>query len=223
MKDKNKKNGPGITLNREKLGNAVKQKRLQAELTLRELEENLGIDAATLCRIENGQIGAPDFDHLLALCQWLQEPPESFFKDLTTPLRARIHHRTKVNAGLPPPNLEDSENMDNKDICEHLMPNRDNYFTVTVTGESMIGEKIYDGDLLIVRKSQEANSGDLVIAEIDRKYCVKKFHKKGNSITLLSANPASDDIIVSEDVPFRIIGIVTHSIHKQQGSGPVMP
>jgi DNA polymerase V len=220
--DENLQNDQGITLNRKKLSNAVKEKRLQEGLTLRELEDVVGAGFATLSRIESG-IGSPDSEHLVSICQWLRRPPESFFSGVSSPLRARTHHKTKVNAGLPPPNLEDIENIEYVDLCEYLMPDQDDYFTVTVKGDSMIGAQIYDGDLLIARKAIEANSGDIVIAAIDRKYCAKVFDRSGRSISLLSANSRYDPIPVEEVSQFRILGIVEYSVHRQQGSSYVIP
>ena len=106
------------------------------------------------------------------------------------------------------------------------MPDQDDYFTVTVNGDSMIDAQIYHDDLLIARRSLEPKSGDIVIADIDGEYCVKIFEQREGAILLCSANPDPDPkyapIRVKKGIPFRIIGVVTHSVHRQHGRGPVI-
>jgi DNA polymerase V len=179
----------------------------------------VGISSPTLSRFENCKIGNPETDHLLSICDWLGEPPESFYKGAPASVRARKHYLTYVNAGLPVPASDDFEY---RDLSEEMMPDQDEYFTVTAKGDSMIGAQIYDGDLLIAKVSETANSGDIVIADIDGEYCVKIYDRRGDSITLRSANPEYDPRTIKEGALFRILGIVLHSIHRQRGRGPAM-
>ncbi len=217
MKEKNKKrkNGLGVALNRKKLGSAVKEKRLQEGMSLRDLEEVVGVSFPTLDRIEGGKTDSPKSEHLLALCQWLNMPPESFYTGVSA-MRARKHYLTYVNAGLPAPT---SDEFEYRDLSEYLMPDRDDYFTVTAKGDSMIEAQIHDGDLLIVRRSETANPGDIVVAVIDGEYCVKIFDPKGDSIILRSANPEYSPLTVKEGLHFYIRGVVTYSVHKPNVTG----
>jgi DNA polymerase V len=212
-------NGPEIALNRKKFGKAVKAKREREGLSLRDLEGVVGVSPPTLSRIENGEISSPDIKHLLALCQWLRRPLESFFSGLPASLRVRIHYQTYVNAGLPAPAADESEY---RDLCEDLMPDQDGYFTVHAKGDSMTGAQIYDGDLLIARVSETANPGDIVIAAINGEYCVKRLEMKKGSVILRSANPDFPDIRVKNSDDFGIRGVVVHSIHRHQGTGSAL-
>jgi len=144
---------------------------------------------------------------------------EGFFSGLAASLRVRIHYPTYVNAGLPAPAAGEFEH---RDLCEELMPDKDEYFTVNAKGSSMTGAQIYDGDLLIAKASETANSGDIVIAALNGEYCVKRLEMKRDSVILRSANPDFHDIRVKRGDDFSIRGVVVHSIHRHQGTGPAL-
>src|SRR5215468_4457210 len=67
----NKKTG----VNTDELGNAVRRRREQQNLSLRDLAEETGVSASTLSRIENGT-GKPDADNIARLASWLDMPIE---------------------------------------------------------------------------------------------------------------------------------------------------
>ena len=62
-------------------------------------------------------------------------------------------------------------------------------FFVRVQGDSMIGEGIHDGDLLVVDRSLRPASGDIVIAAVDGEFTVKTYRKDRDGIRLEPANP----------------------------------
>jgi repressor LexA len=66
----------------------------------------------------------------------------------------------------------------------------DNHFALEVKGDSMINAGILDGDTVIIRRSDTAQSGDIVVALVDNKEAtLKRFRRKGGSIALEAANP----------------------------------
>ena len=65
----------------------------------------------------------------------------------------------------------------------------ENSFALTVEGDSMIDEGIFDGDTIVISKISNINNGDVVVALIDNEEAtLKKFRKKGDSIALEPAN-----------------------------------
>src|SRR5215510_5342601 len=67
---------PGKALvNTEELGRAVKRRREELELSLRDVANETGVSASTLSRIENGT-GKPDADNIARLTNWLDVPME---------------------------------------------------------------------------------------------------------------------------------------------------
>ena len=74
-------------------------------------------------------------------------------------------------------------------VPNYLINNKDEHFTLEVTGDSMIDAGIYDGDIVVIRKTEVANSGDIVVALIDQsEVTLKRFRSFKNSIALEPAN-----------------------------------
>jgi repressor LexA len=74
------------------------------------------------------------------------------------------------------------------------------HFGLEVRGDSMIEAGIHDGDTVLVRKQETANSGDIVVALIDREEAtLKRFRRKGSSIALEAANPAYETRVLGPD------------------------
>lgn len=85
------------------------------------------------------------------------------------------------------------------------------HFLLHAQGDSMIDAGIRDGDLLVIRKTESAENGQIVVALLGDEATVKSFYRKTNHIVLHPENEKYDDII-STDV--KILGIVEHYIHK---------
>ena len=118
----------------------------------------------------------------------------------------------KVNAGFPSP----AENyVEGKlDLNQLLIKNPPATFLVKVSGDSMTGAGIYPNDILVVDRSLEVKSKDIVIAVIDREFTVKRLIKDEDSITLIPANSKYKPIIISDTMDFEVWGVVTNVIHS---------
>lgn len=102
----------------------------------------------------------------------------------------------KVAAGTP---IEAVENMERTvPVPQGLFRQRPTYL-LRVQGDSMIEAGIFDGDLIAVRKSQTARSGEIVVARIDDEVTVKTLKLNRASATLLPANDAYEPIRVPAD------------------------
>jgi repressor LexA len=76
----------------------------------------------------------------------------------------------------------------------------DTHYALEVQGESMINAGILDGDIVILKKTEQAQSGDIVVALINEETAtLKRFRKKGGSIALEAANPAFGTQIFGPD------------------------
>ncbi|MBW0002400.1 MAG: transcriptional repressor LexA [Hyphomicrobiales bacterium] len=74
------------------------------------------------------------------------------------------------------------------------------HFGLEVRGDSMVEAGIHDGDTVLVRKQNSANSGDIVVALIDdEEATLKRFRRKGSSIALEAANPAYETRLLGPD------------------------
>jgi repressor LexA len=93
-------------------------------------------------------------------------------------------------------------------------------FALRVSGDSMIGDGIFDGDYIFVRKQLQASAGEIVVAMIDNtagsEATVKRFYPEGDRIRFQPSNPRLKPIYVNRD-EFRetqIIGVVVGVYRK---------
>ena len=73
----------------------------------------------------------------------------------------------------------------------------------------MIGAGIFDGDLLVVDRSIEAASGDIVVAVVNGEFTIKRFQRNGSTIELVPENTKYRKITLSEGMELEIWGVVT--------------
>jgi repressor LexA len=115
-----------------------------------------------------------------------------------------------VEAGFPSPAEE--ELADTLSLDDFLIDNRQATFMLKVSGDSMKDVGILPGDMVLVDKSQTAQSGDIVIAEVDGEWTMKFLKKRGEAVTLVPANPDYRPIRPKKEL--KIPGVVTAVIRK---------
>src|SRR4051812_6443745 len=89
-------------------------------------------------------------------------------------------------------------------------------FALRVSGDSMIGDGIFDGDYIFVRKQLQANTGEIVVAMIEEEATVKRFYPEVDRIRFQPSNPRLKPIYVNRE-DFRetqIIGVVVGVYRK---------
>ena len=85
-------------VNTAELGSAIRRRREQQGMSLRDLADETGVSASTLSRIENGT-GKPDADNIARLTNWLDMPLERIAAFMGVPLSTvkwRLHHGKKL-------------------------------------------------------------------------------------------------------------------------------
>ncbi|HOG08471.1 MAG: LexA family transcriptional regulator [Syntrophales bacterium] len=118
-----------------------------------------------------------------------------------------------VQAGFPSPEeevLSDAISMD-----EYLIARPDASFLLQVSGDSMTGAGIMEGDLVIIEKGRAPKTGDIVVAEVDGEWTMKYFQKRGRQVVLVAANPRYPDIRPRSEL--RLGGVVTAVVRKYHG------
>lgn len=89
---------------------------------------------------------------------------------------------------------------------------RGELYALKVKGNSMIGDGIFDGDIVIVKKQATADNGDTVVAIIDdNEATLKRYYKEENQIRLQPANPTLSSIYRKE---VEVRGIVVKIIRN---------
>ncbi len=97
------------------------------------------------------------------------------------------------------------------DISPEFLSHGEHY-ALEVRGDSMIEAGIFDGDLVVIRKQESANTGDIVVALIDdEEATLKRLRRKGASIALEAANPNYETRIFGPDrvrVQGRLVSLI---------------
>jgi len=86
------------------------------------------------------------------------------------------------------------------------------HFALEVRGDSMIEAGIFDGDTVLIKRGDTANTGDIVVALVDEEEAtLKRLRKRGASIALEAANPAYETRIFGPDrvrIQGRLVGLL---------------
>jgi repressor LexA len=117
-----------------------------------------------------------------------------------------------VPAGQP---IDAVENIESEIIVDLSFVPKGDSFSLRVTGDSMIGAGINDGDVVIVKKQAVAEKGDIVVAVIEGEATVKRYLPEGRRIRLQPENPDFEPIIVTKKSgEFRIAGKVVGLLRR---------
>lgn len=114
----------------------------------------------------------------------------------------------RVAAGEPIVAVELAQ--DTVQIDSVLLGNARKVFALRIVGDSMIGDGIFDGDYIFVRKQLQADDGEIVVAMIEGEATVKRLYREGDRVRFQPSNPRLEPIYVnaSEFRDTQILGIV---------------
>lgn len=184
----------------EKLLGLLK-KNIEDPLTVRELQEELGVSSTSVVAHHISQLEKKGFlkrnpsdprDY-----QILSDSPEKLISYINLYGLASCGKEGSILDGKPEDRIP---------IASQLIsfPVKDS-FMVQAKGDSML-PKIHDGDYVIARKTQEAENGRMVICVNDGEAIIKKVKKENGSIILISENPKYTPFLAADD--FRVEGEV---------------
>lgn len=103
------------------------------------------------------------------------------------------------------------------DYSQHIsvpgtMLGQGEHYALEVKGDSMIDAGINDGDVVIIRETNNAENGDIVVALVeDAEATLKRFRQNGSSIALEAANPAYETRVLRDDqvkVQGKLVGLI---------------
>ncbi|WP_052330887.1 LexA family transcriptional regulator [Rivularia sp. PCC 7116] len=116
-----------------------------------------------------------------------------------------------MSAGFPSPAQDYLEGT--LDLNSYLVKHPAATFFMRMTGDAMADAGIYDGDLLIVDRSIEAQHNSIIIAVFNGELTVRKFIKIKQEI-YIKTSYTEKNIKITEDIDFSIWGVVTKVIHE---------
>ena len=202
-------------------GERIKRRREELGLTVEEVAKRLNKHRATIYRYESDEIGTLPTDVLEPLAVVLNTTPaallgwevETIISNLRPmPKIVQVPRLGSIACGEPilaEQNIEGYDNVPNYVKCD---------FTLLCKGDSMIGARIYDGDIVCIKQQEEAQNGQiaavLVDGEFETEATLKRVRLLKDGIALWPENPAYEPwIFTGEDAnKVHIIGIATHFI-----------
>ena len=120
-----------------------------------------------------------------------------------------------VRAGFPSPA---DDHLDNDlDLHQHVVRHPAATYFVRAEGDSMTGDGIHHGDLLVVDRSLEALPGRVIVIAVDGDLTVKRLELVGQRAYLRASNPAYRPIPL-EGRESHVWGVVTHVLHSLPGA-----
>lgn len=192
------------------VGQNIKKYRDLRNYSLQVLAEKIGITKKTVQRYEHGEHKI-DMDRLKGLADalevtvnqltegaytYLGEPAES--DNISLPIVGKISCGSGRVA---------YESIEGYESTPRSWINGGEYFYLRAKGDSMNGARIYEGDLLLIRKQEEVEDGEIAAVLIDDEAVLKKVYKQNGTLVLQSANTNYPPIICGRDeANIRIIG-----------------
>ena len=129
-----------------------------------------------------------------------------------TESRPRPVFLSRVPAGFPSP--ADDYVEQRLDLNEHLIQREASTFFVRVSGRSMEGAGIHDGDLLVVDRAVEPTDGAVVVAALDGELTVKRYRDRADGPSLVPEHEDHAPIPVAPGQDLVVWGVVRHVIHE---------
>lgn len=135
----------------------------------------------------------------------LQMPPSTALdsRTVSVPVMGRIA------AGVP---ISAIQNHTHDIACPPDLLTNGEHFALEVRGDSMIDAGIHDGDIAIIRRCDQAENGDIVVALVEEEEAtLKRLRKRGNSVALEAANPNYETRIFGPDqvaIQGRLVGLM---------------
>lgn len=116
----------------------------------------------------------------------------------------------RIAAGVPIEAISHAES--HVSVPGAMVSGRKHHYALEVRGDSMIDAGINDGDIVVIRESDTADNGDIVVALVDgHEATLKRFRRKGGAIALEAANPAYETRLFRDDqvqVQGKLVGLI---------------
>lgn len=192
--------------------NIIKELRKKEKYTQAELAAKLSVNQTTVSCWETGKATPPP-EMLMTLAQFFGVTVDYLMGN--TPAKPEKKKSVQVpvlgdvRAGYP---MEAVENIIDYEEIDQETARRGEFFALRIKGDSM-EPRFVEGDVVIVRKQETADSGDIVVALVNGDSAtIKKLKRHQNGITLVPSNSAYEPMYYSNEeimeLPVTILGKV---------------
>lgn len=197
------------------IGNRIKIKRLENNLTLEELGKKADVSRATMQRYESGKITNIPSDRIERISEalgvspafimgWEDENNEPILENIPgiiTPIKMkRIPILGTISCGKP---IFADQNYDGYFMIDTNLPEAD--FVLKAKGDSMIEANIFEGDFVFFRKQRDVDNGTIAAVLIDEEATLKRVNKSNDVLILQPCNKNYEPLIYSKDDDKNIV------------------
>lgn len=195
--------------------NKIKEQRVQLRLSQAELAKRVGVSRSTIAMWETGG-SQPDNDALRRIADILGVSTDYLlgrtdYSDIPAPTTKGkwIPVLGNVQAGIP---IEAIEDIIGYEEISNEMAQSGDYFALRIRGDSM-EPRMHEGDVVIVRKQDDAETGDVCVVMVNGDDAtVKRIKKSPEGLFLIANNPAFEPMFFSnreiDELPVQVIGKV---------------
>ena len=212
------------------VGKLIYDRRTELGITQKEVADFVGVSEATVSRWESGHIDNMSRDRIAALSKILRLSPLAIMGIDDTDLSSRLPNMVPIDArtfrvpivgrvAAGRPIVADEEIIGYEYIDNKYSKDGHEYFGLRIVGKSM-EPTIMDGDIVIVRRQNYVENGEIAIVLIDgEEATAKEVKESADGITLIGHNTAvyTPHFYSAQEVknlPVQIIGRVVQSIRK---------
>jgi repressor LexA len=182
----------------------IKTRREALGLTKSALAELIGYDRSMITKVEQGKVDLTQ-SKILAFAEALKTTPSQLMgwddepvasNLLTLPSTKKVPLLGTIACGEPilaEENVSDYINMDNSIHAD---------FALKCKGDSMINARIFDGDIVYIRKQSDVENGEIaavLISNLETEATLKRVYKTDSSIRLCAANPTYADMVYEKE------------------------
>ena len=201
-----------MIINYEDVGARMKARRLFLGLSLSKAGQRMGVTATTLKRWEDGYVKSIKTTKMRMIADALETTPEALFgmdeKVLPVEGVEAVPQMTTApilgEIACGSPTLAEQ----NYEGAANIPKGIEADFVVRAKGDSMINARIYDGDLVFIRRQSEVENGEIAAVLINNEVTLKRLYKYHNRLELRPENPLYDPINIEGNdlIGVRILG-----------------
>lgn len=200
------------------IGERIKQRRIEMGFSVDEVAAKIGKARATVYRYENTDIKKMPADILIPLAKALNTTPAyllGFSEDpaftasldgianvIPMPETKHVPLVGTIACGTP---ILAEENITEYLAVDKKIPAD---FALQCKGDSMINDRIFDGDIVYIRSQPDVENGEIAAVRINGEATLKRVYKSPNKLVLSASNPTFADIVYTDEqlIDIAIIG-----------------
>lgn len=172
------------------VGDLIRKKRLEMDLTQEQLGEMVGVNRAAINKWETGRVTNLKRETIKQLSEifgispaMLVEPDSAPINIIPVPTMRKVPLIGTIACGTPVLAEENCEG--DVDVPEHIHAD----FALRCKGDSMINARIFDGDIVYIRQQDTIESGEIAAVLIDDEATLKRIRLYDDHIVLEPENP----------------------------------